>query len=237
MRKIRYGMLALVLLVSFLHLCSARAEAPRKLTLMVYMCGSNLESGYGSASADLEEMLASGFDSEQVSLLVMTGGAEGWVLGFDPANLTINEIGRRGVRAVWREEAASMGVPETLTTLLNFGVERFPAEDYALILWNHGGGPMEGVCRDELFSMDNLSLSELTQALEASNLPGKLSWIGFDACLMSSAEVASTLAPYADYMIASQETEPAPGWNYAFLKGLESDASAADTGRRIVDAY
>ena len=238
MKKLRPILAALLLaaLCLALPLC-ARAESPRKLTVMVYMCGSNLESGYGSASADLEEMLASGFDSDQVSLLVMTGGTEGWVLGFDPANLTINEIGKRGVRAVWREEAASMGVPETLTTLLNFGVERFPAEDYALILWNHGGGPMEGVCWDELFSMDNLSLSELTQALEASTLPGKLSWIGFDACLMSSAEVASTLAPYADYMIASQETEPAPGWNYTFLKGLESDADAAETGKRIVDAY
>ena len=233
MKRLLCCLLTLLLAIPTL----ARAESPRKLTVMVYMCGSNLESGYGSASADLEEMLASGFDNEQVSLLVMTGGTEGWVLGFDPANLTINEIGRRGVRAVWREEAASMGVPETLTTLLNFGVERFPAEDYALILWNHGGGPMEGVCWDELFSMDNLSLSELTQALEASTLPGKLSWIGFDACLMSSAEVASTLAPYADYMIASQETEPAPGWNYAFLNGLESDADAAETGKRIVDAY
>lgn len=30
----------------------------------------------------------------------------------------------------------------------------------------------------------------------------------FDACLMSSLEVASVLAPYANYMIASQETEP-----------------------------
>ena len=238
MKKLRLILVSLLLaaLCLALPLC-ARAESPRKLTVMVYMCGSNLESGYGSASADLEEMLASGFDSEQISLLVMTGGTEGWVLGFDPATLTINEIGKRGVRAVWREEAASMGVPETLTTLLNFGVERFPAEEYALILWNHGGGPMEGVCWDELFSMDNLSLSELTQALEASNLPGKLSWIGFDACLMSSAEVASTLAPYADYMIASQETEPAPGWNYAFLNGLENDASVEDTGRRIVDAY
>lgn len=225
----------LVLLFAFPAL--AHGKSSRKITVMVYMCGSNLESGYGSASADLEEMLASGFDSEQVSLLVMTGGTEGWVLGFDPATLTIHEIGRRGIRTVWREEAASMGVPETLETLLNFGVERFPAEDYALILWNHGGGPMEGICWDELFSMDNLSLSELTRALDRSNLPGKLSWIGFDACLMSSAEVASTLAPYADYMIASQETEPAPGWNYAFLKGLEGDADARETGRRVVDAY
>lgn len=234
---------ALILMLGLLCLCqgSALAQAaqkrPRKLTLMVYMCGSNLESGYGSASADLQEMLASGFDSDRISLLVMTGGAENWTLGFDPDGLNIHEIGSRGMRDVWRDEAASMGAPRTLTTLLNFGVDRYPAEHYALILWNHGGGPMEGVCWDELFSMDSLSLSELTQAINASNLPDKLSWIGFDACLMGSAEVASALAPCADYMIASQETEPAAGWNYAFLKGLEDDPDARATGWRIVDSY
>ena len=237
MKKSRWVGIVLVLALLCPFLRTARAEAPGKLTLMVYMCGSNLESGYGSASADLQEMIESGFDSDQVNLLVMTGGTEGWALGFDPADLTIHQVGKRGMRALWREKASSMGAPETLTALLNFGVERFPAEHYALILWNHGGGPMKGVCWDELFSMDNLSLAELTQALEESDLPGKLSWIGFDACLMSSAEVATALSPYADYMIASQDTEPAPGWNYAFLKGLAEDGDARETGRRIVDTY
>lgn len=130
-----------------------------------------------------------------------------------------------------------MGEAESLTRLLTYGMENRPAEEYALILWNHGGGPLEGVCWDELFSMDRLSLKELTSALGAARMEKKLKWIGFDACLMCSAEVASAMAPYAEYMVASQETEPATGWNYAFLKGLESDRTGADTGRRIVDAY
>ena len=36
-------------------------------------------------------------------------------------------------------------------------------------------------------------------------------------------------------MITSQETEPAAGWNYAFLKNAVSDGAAA--GRRIIDCY
>jgi hypothetical protein len=32
---------------------------------------------------------------------------------------------------------------------------------------------------------------------------------------MGSAEVASILAPFAEYMIASEETEPGDGWDYA----------------------
>ena len=227
-----------VLLLALACLLPASAQSPQhKLTLMVYMCGSNLESSYGSASADLQEMLAAAPGLQDVSVLIMTGGSTHWNTGYDASQLQISELGKRGMRVVWRDATASMGVSHTLTQLLQFGVEKYPAEDYALILWDHGGGPLEGVCWDELFSMDNLRLSELTEALDASPLPGKLSWIGFDACLMSSLEVAGALAPYAEYMIASQETEPSYGWNYAFLSGLGEDQSGADTGRRIVDAY
>ena len=77
-----------------------------------------------------------------------------------------------------------MGEPGTLAQLLSFGKEQYPADSYALILWDHGGGPMEGLCWDELFSMDHLTLSELTDSLSAADLPEKLSFIGFDACLI-----------------------------------------------------
>ena len=226
-----------LLLAVFLFPVRLRAEEPRSLTLMIYMCGSNLESRYGSATADLQEIAASGYDTDKTTVLVMAGGSSSWNLSLNPEEISISEFGRRGSRIVWHEEARDMGDPETLTGFLQYGTENYPARDYALILWDHGGGPMEGVCWDELFSMDHLSLSELTEALEASALPGKLRWIGFDACLMGSVEVAEAVSPYADYMIASQETEPARGWNYAFLKGIESDGSGAETGRRIIDCF
>lgn len=211
--------------------------AERKLTLMIYMCGSNLESSYGSASADIQEMLAAAPGLTDATVLIMTGGSTSWTTGYDASQTQISELGKRGTRVVWRSDAMNMGEPETLTQLLQFGVEKYPAQEYALIMWNHGGGPLEGVCWDELFSMDKLTLAELTGAIAAAELPQKLSWVGFDACLMSSIEVASALAPHAEYMIASQETEPAFGWNYAFLSGIAQDASGLDTGRRIVDAY
>ena len=53
----------------------------------------------------------------------------------------------------------------------------------------------------------------------------KLDFIGFDACLMSSAELVCTVDDYADYLIASQEVEPSFGWNYAFL----SECGKTDT--------
>lgn len=66
-----------------LPLRTGEGRAQRKLTLMVYLCGSNLESAYGSATADLQEMLESGLDPEQVTLLVMAGGSSRWSNGLD----------------------------------------------------------------------------------------------------------------------------------------------------------
>ncbi len=221
---------------------SASGADRKKLTLMVYMCGSNLESRFGSASADIQEMLDSGFDSDEINLLVMTGGSEKWAMGFGAGETTIHQLSRRGRRAVWpgrgeAGESLNMGDPATLEFFMEYCRKNFPAREYALILWDHGGGPMGGVCWDELHQMDHLSVQDVAKAVRYALSGDKLSWIGFDACLMSSLEVACTLAPYAEYMIASQETEPAHGWNYVFLKGLENDENGGQTGRRIVDAY
>lgn len=235
MKKLLAACLVLILLAGMMP---AAAQSPeRPLTLMIYMCGSNLESSYGAASADIQEMLAAAPGLENATVLIMTGGSHSWDMGYDASQTQICELGVRGIRVVWRSDVMNMGEADTLTHLLRFGVEKYPARDYALIMWNHGGGPLEGVCWDELFSMDNLSLQEMTGAIAAAELPGKLSWIGFDACLMCSIEVASALAPYAEYMIASQETEPSFGWNYSFLSGIARDAHGGETGRRIVDAY
>ena len=230
-------------LVSFLLLLSAAPaggeSTGRKLTLMVYMCGSNLESASGAATEDILEMKAAVPDSGEVAVLVMTGGTDtGGSDGFfSTSAVEIHEISAGRTRRVWQsEEALSMGSAHTLRKLLDYGPAYYPAEAYALILWNHGGGPLDGICWDELFSMDPLSLAELTYGL-SSHSCGRLSWIGFDACLMATAEVAAAVAPFAHYMIASQETEPASGWDYSFLREIGGDADGAATGKRIVDCY
>ena len=57
----RFLKIAALLLPLVLFVGGAGAETgARKLTLMIYMCGSNLESQYGSATADIQEMLDAG---------------------------------------------------------------------------------------------------------------------------------------------------------------------------------
>lgn len=65
----------------------------------------------------------------------------------------------------------------------------------------------------------------------------KVRILGFDACLMASAEVAFTVSPYADYLIASQEVEPGNGWNYSFLGTIQKDSNVTDIGKNIIDSY
>ena len=50
---------------------------------MIYMCGSNLESAYGSATSDILEMLEARGAGDGVSVLLMTGGTSRWSLGLD----------------------------------------------------------------------------------------------------------------------------------------------------------
>lgn len=214
-------------------------DGPYYTTVMVYMCGSDLESRFGAASADITEMLKARFDTRYTRVLLMLGGAKRWTLGFDADTTTIIELGSKGLRKVWSsDEVLSMAESTTLTLFLDYAYEHYQSDRYGLIIWDHGGGPNEGVCFDELFGWKAMSIRELTFALrESAFSPRGLDWIGFDACLMADMETAAALSGYSDYMIASQALEPANGWNYAFLNGLERDADVEASGRRIIDAY
>ena len=216
------------------------AAEGKDLTVMIYMCGSNLESTpQSSASRDIGEIVGSGYDTEKVNVLLMAGGAKSWHLkDIDSAGTGIYSVRPDGITRLWEAGTSmNMGEASTLSMLLCYGARCFPAENYALIIWDHGSGAIGGVCQDET-TRDSLSLTELRTAMRNSPFAGeKLSWLGFDACLMASLEVAIMLSPFAEYLIASEETEPGCGWNYSFLKDAEKDRNGAETGRRIIDSF
>ena len=193
-------------------------------TLMVYMVGSDLEAKGGAGTNDLKEMAESGLDTEKVNLLVYAGGSGRWHndnVSKDDGH-TLLKLSGTEFETVTTWEDTSMGEPIALTNFLNYSFENYPADQYALILWDHGNGPVIGYGKDILFDNDSLTLAEMRTAMDASAFHGenKLAWVGFDACLMASAELACVWADYADYLISSQEIEPSFGWNYDFLSQL-----------------
>lgn len=208
-------------------------------TVMVYMVGSDLETDYELASGEMKEIEKSGINSKKNNVLVYTGGCEKFAYSGTGGN-TIYKLGENGFEAVKNEEAQNMGASDTLSSFLSYCTENYKTDNYELIFWNHGGGPVYGFGKDVNFGYDCLSLSELKEGLsnglKKSNV--KLELIGFDACLMCNVETVAAVKDYARYMVASEETEPGNGWDYSCLKLLNKGKITGETfGREIIDSY
>ena len=77
---------------------------------------------------------------------------------------------------------------------------------------------------DEYYPNATMTLDEINTAL--SNAGTKFDFVGFDACLMATYETAVMLNNHADYMIASEETEPGIGWYYTdWITALSENTS------------
>ena len=210
-------------------------------TVMVYMCGTDLESKSGMASADLGEMAAATLDNNKLQIIVYTGGCTGWKT--TQISNTTNQIWRVKHGSIERLESdagnVSMTKPATLTSFIKWCAEKYPANRNMLIFWDHGGGSLSGYGYDQRFtSSGSMSLAGINTALKDAGV--KFDIIGFDACLMATAENALMLSNYADYLIASEETEPGLGWYYTgWLNDLSANTSVSsiEIGKKIADDF
>lgn len=212
-----------------------------KRTVMIYMIGSDLESKYLAATKDIDEIIDSSINYDDVNIVLYTGGAKKWHNDDISNNVhTLFEINSEGLNKIEEfSDNGSMLKSDNLLYLLNYGHDNYNTEYYDLILWDHGAGPIYGYGYDEYNKQDSMSIEDIKKALSNSAFGGenKLELIGFDACLMSSVEVASSLSGYANYMVASQEFEPGSGWNYRFLEKVNSNTSTLEFGKSIIDYF
>ncbi len=208
-------------------------------TVMVYLLGSDLESDGGFASSDIDEMLLSDF-GDNVNVVIMTGGAYEWYNNQISSDTCQYWQVKNGELVSINSDLGqlNMTAPETLTNFINDMSTMFPADRYNLIMWDHGGGTLSGFGYDENYPDTTLTLASLDDAFKNSNV--KFDFVGFDACLMATAETALMLEPYADYLIASQELEPGSGWYYTnWLTYLSENPSSntVDIGVQIIDDF
>ena len=210
------------------------------VTLMVYMCGTDLESNYAMATNDLQEMLSANLDTDRVRILVYTGGCRKWKNSvFSNSKNEIYQVVKGGVKPLSPNEGnVPMTDPSTLSGFIKWCKSNFPASRYDLILWDHGGGTLSGFGCDEKFPGTTMSLDGIAKALKDGGV--KFDFIGFDACLMATLENAMAVEPYADYLIASEETEPGYGWYYTTWLNQLSQNPSMDTlslGKVICDTF
>ena len=210
-------------------------------TIMIYLIGSDLESIQGAATRDIEEMIGSEFNEDNMNLLLYVGGTKKWYTDeFDENENAIFEIkkGKITKKESFKKELMTNGKP--LKEFINYVYSNYKTDLYDLILWDHGGGPIYGYGNDEnSLSSASMSLETLGDALEGTKLikERKLDFIGFDACLMGSIEVAYKLKDYANYLIASEELEPGAGWNYEFLGEITKELKTQELGSLIINKF
>lgn len=208
-------------------------------TIMIYMCGSTLESDPSykhAATSDLQEICSIDKPND-VNVIVEAGGASRWGNTFSYV-LDSNHINRFHLENDYyaldaKLPQANMGDSQTLESFMDWGLSKYPAERTMVILWNHGGG-LNGVCFDDRYDSGNDSLlnSEVDKAMNnvfnARSYQNKLEVIGYDACLMQVMDIAEYNSHYFNYMIASQEAENDGGWDYdVWLPTLYNNNSAA----------
>jgi len=99
----------------------------------------------------------------------------------------------------------NMADPQTLSDFLVWGIKNYPAQNYMVILENHGEG-WRGMMDDDSHC-DAMTLPQLGQAFkQAQEETGeKIQVVGFAACLMGSTEVAYELKDATDYLAGLEE--------------------------------
>ena len=99
--------------------------------------------------------------------------------------------------------------PQHLTNFIKWSAQRFPAQNYALVIWNHGSSWLPGRASSAAVSDDyegdgeSMYIHEIEWAIKQSGIHFNL--LDFTACNMASVEVAYQFKDVTDYICASQK--------------------------------
>ena len=211
-------------------------------TIMLYICGSNLESESGCATSDISEILKVNNQPDDVNIIMETGGTTRWKkYGIDANALSRYHVENKQLVLDEKLTKVNMGKRATFESFLNWGLEEYPADNVGVIFWNHGGA-LDGVCFDDsIGGSDSLTNSETATAYK-NVLPNygidKLEFVGYDACLMQVQDIAEFNSHYFNYMVTSEETETGSGWVYdQWIDDVYNGKSTKDILKANVDSF
>jgi hypothetical protein len=234
MRQVAIILFVFVVLVSSLDAAPAKEK---EWTFAVFMNGDNDLDPF--AVKDQEEMSQVGSsDGLNIVTLIDRNNA--------PASLNFIEKGK--IQLLKDMGEIDMGDFRELTKFVKFVAENYPARHYIVIVWNHGMGWADKSGGRQVFkgisidwdSGNRITTAQLGQAsAEMKNiLGGKLDILAMDACLMQMAEVALVIKDSCDFIIASEESEPADGYPYTdILKALKKGVTPLVMAKTIVARF
>jgi hypothetical protein len=215
-----------------------RTTGQAKWNFMVYMAGDNNLDG--AALRDIAEMAKAG-STKDVHVLVQLDRIEDQ----KTRRFRITQGGGFKKDCIDTFSETNTGDPQILYSFVKWAVDNYPADRYALILWNHGSGWWEdaksravkpagrqphrplfrhafpqahrSICYDDTSGGDALDNQELRVVLAGicALLGRKIDLLGMDACLMNMVEVAWQLRDSVSVIVGSEIEEPFEGWPYA----------------------
>ena len=216
----------------------------QSVCVMAYFIGSDLEEKMGLASVNITQMIDATTKGPHLTFALQAGGSPRWFTqGIADASYGRYTISNGKLEKVQDlPDDTCMSEPEPLADFIAWAKETYPADRYILVMWDHGGGLSSGCGYDQQNKRDAdipmISVSEMADAIDRAGVT--FDAIGFDACLMQDIEVAAALEPYADYLIASEETESGIGWPYtsAFAKLAEDPTvPTEDFAHELIASY
>jgi len=215
-----------------------RTTGQAKWTFLVYMAGDNNLDG--AALRDIAEMARAG-STKDVHVLVQLDRIEDQ----KTRRFRITPGGGFKKDCIEAFSETNTGDPQILYSFCKWAVDNYPADRYALILWNHGSGWWEdaksraagpagrrphqplfkngfpqahrSICYDDTSGGDALDNRELRVVLAGicALIGRKIDLLGMDACLMNMVEVAYQLRDSVNVIVGSEIEEPFDGWPYA----------------------
>lgn len=219
------------------EIASSEADPVRAWTIAVWMDGDNdLEP---AIPGDLDELERSATDG--TTIVVQVDRAPGYTSAdgdwtgtrrYEIVGSTDHGVGSPPIAELGEVD---MGDGAALAEFLLWAHATYPAEHFAVVLWNHGAG-FSIASDDTSGSSIDLHDGELTDALQplvdARGEP--IDVVAFDACNMGQWEVAETLIGQARVVTASEAFVSLRGYAYdEVFPALPSDADAADLGDRL----
>ncbi len=184
---------------------TSEVQGRKKWTIIQYNDADNELGVY--ARDDIREMMLAGSDSNVNMITLYDTWAE------EAAPYYIVKGGAYRITDPDLDRELNMGNGQTVVDLLEMAFTMFPADNYALIIWDHGDDFL-GSCKDfhgpgieETY--DFLNHSELVAALETvyAQRSERISVLAFDACICSMIEVAYDYHDLADYLVAAEDYE------------------------------
>lgn len=234
-------------------------EAPdravtKKWTIMVFINGKNNLELAGLLNMNQMEMVGSNKD---INIVVEMGRMNGQAEG--DTDLDGNWTGVRrylvkkdsdtehiNSQIVYQQASYDMGDYRQVVNFVKWTKRAYPAQRYALILWDHGTGWMdprqEKKKSDKGISFDDETGNYIRtkQIGDILREAGRVNLLAFDACLMQMSEVASEVKDNTDVIVGSEETIPGTGYPYnLWLDALakKTSMSQEELGAVMVEAY